>query len=1381
MSVRVPPKLEIAGIQNGRDITRPFIGPLLYPLDTVLGQKNHDYTVYESLLRDSQVFSCLQQRFKKTIGCEWLVDAASDSATDQKAAEFIRELLNKIPWDAITERMLYATFFGFSIAELQWAYDGQYDTIQRIDVRAQRRFRFHTDMKPKLITPESWEGEDLPDRKFWWMTFGGHRSDEPYGLGLAHQLYWLVYFKRNGLKSWLKFLDRFGHPLPLVKYGENASQQQKEQALDVAMAMAEDSAAAAPEGLLFELIESSRNGTADYTTLIELLDKGISKVILSQTMTTDDGSSQSQATVHDKVSASIIKSDADLVCESFNQGPIKWLTELNFPDAAPPRVWRKTQPDVDLKSIVDRDKVLFDMGYPPSPEYIVEIFGEGFRPPEKGEDAIVPLNGAQVQALTSVISQAIQDDWIPELAVATIRASFPSIATDVMTAIAEQLQTQADKRAELAKPQEAILPPDQAAAQFADTEAEPIDEARFVLLQNLDRAVDAMVLKSSEIASKQSIDFAIVDRAEKLLTADYAGKKGSKGGKKDCKQGKLCKSTCIAKTKTCLSDMNPQQLAAHKAAQKAAKKSKGGGGGAVAVATNTAAPVVTPAPIAPPVPPVPAVDVKLNQTELDAKRAQLEKQFGQKLVEDAEANTKKLLQDKDTNVFVRVGSTETLGFILGDRFKTSAELGITTHSIPDLKDKNYQDARNRVEAKSLGYGLNTKPEDRPIYGYLGGKDLNGNAHLDVSQAYGSIAVKLKSEVKDRTSFTGADTFKSGIGSKLSDPNAASIASVTKFGHDPNHPDVKGLASTQMGTAAQKKQLELAAKAKSIDELNGMAPTGNKYIEAQVHGKVGPKDIAEIHFQPKDRNDRPTPEIAKLAKDNGIDLYVNGKKVDPDDIINAKDPRSQRLRDLDSELNTAMKTGDFGKVAALTEAIGADAKKTKLAPGENDPILKTLSAEAGYSEKPTVLSKKDMDAAAKDGATLMNRGLSDYGLLKSKTQADQFRSGDFFTGKGIYGNGTYVGHSGTFVQGKPGNSIVSKGRSSSFDSDRFIPGNNAADAKAAWKGVAVHGYIKPTTTNMRMALPRDANVVTHTTMGKEIKAVREGISSWAAAEKLKLQNSLGPAVSKAIAKGEKDFKASIDTKSAGFVPASLALKNLPGLANSVQIGEIRIPKKDGSGVVSYPVAFDRMGGYHLLDGNGMIASGKLTIAAAKKQAIANLTSEAGRKAAGGGVSIADVKFTAGTFRTKAKIPGLKDDLIIRESSSGNFYYFDPKTDMAIYGKTAFRSKEDAVQHYLDSSGIAGKSLVDPAKIKAIDKKADQMRDFLLGDAGDAGNGGGSSDIPQSSGRLAVIRGYDAVALNGSYQADAFMLLLNRSKVMVQDKDISFATGQKSGVL
>jgi phage gp29-like protein len=134
-----------------------------------------------------------------------------------------------------------------------------------------------------------------------------------------------------------------------------------------------------PEDMTIELIEAARSGTADYTELYQRMDKAISKVVLSQTMTTDDGSSRSQAEVHKGVGDAVIKSDADMLCESFNRGPAQWLTAWNFPDAKPPRVWRNTEPANDLDARAERDTKILTLGYEPTEQYIEETYGAGWK------------------------------------------------------------------------------------------------------------------------------------------------------------------------------------------------------------------------------------------------------------------------------------------------------------------------------------------------------------------------------------------------------------------------------------------------------------------------------------------------------------------------------------------------------------------------------------------------------------------------------------------------------------------------------------------------------------------------------------------------------------------------------------------------------------------------------------------------------------------------------------------------------------------------------------------------------------------------------------------------------------------------------------------
>lgn len=51
----------------------------------------------------------------------------------------------------------------------------------------------------------------------------------PYGLGLAHQLYWPVFFKKQGLGFWLRALEKFGAPTGMGVYpaGSDKATQEK--------------------------------------------------------------------------------------------------------------------------------------------------------------------------------------------------------------------------------------------------------------------------------------------------------------------------------------------------------------------------------------------------------------------------------------------------------------------------------------------------------------------------------------------------------------------------------------------------------------------------------------------------------------------------------------------------------------------------------------------------------------------------------------------------------------------------------------------------------------------------------------------------------------------------------------------------------------------------------------------------------------------------------------------------------------------------------------------------------------------------------------------------------------------------------------------------
>lgn len=370
---------QIATTGDGRDITRGYLDPnlLQQPLDGVLQLRGGgDYLIYRDLLRDDQIGSTFQQRRLAVISKEWGVDPGGERPLDQQAADFIREQLHSLGWDRITDRMLFGVFYGYAVAECIWQRQGNRIGLADIKVRERRRFGFDGEGRLRLKTMHNPQGELLPERKFWAFSTGADNDDEPYGLGLAHWLYWPAFFKKADLKYWLVFLERFGQPTLKGEYPTSASKEEQDKLLAAMGATITDSGIIHPQGMSISLLEAARSGTADYAALYAKMDEAIAKVVLGQTASSQGtpgrlGNDELQGDVRQD----LIKADADLVCESFNRSVVRWLIDWNFPGAAYPRVYRKVELDEDLHRRAERDSTIAQVGFKPTLGYIHETYG----------------------------------------------------------------------------------------------------------------------------------------------------------------------------------------------------------------------------------------------------------------------------------------------------------------------------------------------------------------------------------------------------------------------------------------------------------------------------------------------------------------------------------------------------------------------------------------------------------------------------------------------------------------------------------------------------------------------------------------------------------------------------------------------------------------------------------------------------------------------------------------------------------------------------------------------------------------------------------------------------------------------------------------------
>lgn len=424
--VQKPEQNEIATTRDGRDITRGFVDglPLLPNTDKLLMLKGRgDLMIYQEVMRDEQVKACFEQRVRAVVSRPWEVKPGGTKLIDKKAAQFIDEQCKAIRFDSITEKMLYGVFYGYCVGEALYAVeDGKVvlDTSRGgIKVRDRRRFGFAPDMSLRLKTSSNPMGEALPEKKFWHFATGGDHDDEPYGLGLAHWLYWPVFFKRSGVKFWLVFLEKFGMPTAVGEYPAGTSPTDQDKLLEALQAIQTDSAIIFPDGMKASLLEATRGGTADYTALYDRMDAAIARATLGQTASTQGtpgklGNDELQGDVRDD----IVKADADLVCMSFNATVVKWLVEWNFPGAALPQVWRKCEDEEDQNTTSERDERICGMGFKPTLKYIQDVYGGEWVEvkPDPGAQPVEPnAGGAQFAEAVldelDAFSEDLAGDW----------------------------------------------------------------------------------------------------------------------------------------------------------------------------------------------------------------------------------------------------------------------------------------------------------------------------------------------------------------------------------------------------------------------------------------------------------------------------------------------------------------------------------------------------------------------------------------------------------------------------------------------------------------------------------------------------------------------------------------------------------------------------------------------------------------------------------------------------------------------------------------------------------------------------------------------------------------------------------------------------------
>lgn len=331
---------------------------------------HHDYLILAEEMeeRDPHYASVLGTRKRAVAGIEPTVEAASDDKRDVEIADAVRGLVRAPEFPGLITDLLDGLGKGYSACEIMWDRSGAKWTPSSYVWRDPRFFVFDQATGSQLRMLDegaSFEGRELPPYKFI-VHMPKLKSGLPLRAGLARLVAVSYMCKSFTLTDWMAFAEVFGMPLRVGRYGPNASDEDIAVLKRAVANLASDAGAVLPDSMRIEFQESGKatGGPELFPRLAEWLDRQTSKAVLGQTMTTDDGSSQAQANVHDDVRGDITVDDARQSAATVNRDLVRPFVDLNYgpPKNGYPRVLLQVNEPEDIAALADALSKLVPLG-----------------------------------------------------------------------------------------------------------------------------------------------------------------------------------------------------------------------------------------------------------------------------------------------------------------------------------------------------------------------------------------------------------------------------------------------------------------------------------------------------------------------------------------------------------------------------------------------------------------------------------------------------------------------------------------------------------------------------------------------------------------------------------------------------------------------------------------------------------------------------------------------------------------------------------------------------------------------------------------------------------------------------------------------------------
>lgn len=296
------PRVEIVTTGSKQDYVDSFAGFKLTPdrVAWILRQADAGFPMlmfdmFEHItLIDGTIRGLFEQRLDE-LAVQWTLRPGDERAGSIQLAEELTVAMRAMDTDTLLEHIALQPLWGCSYAELAWISrpDGFQIPVEAVCV-PHRRFVFDDQSRPRLTSDGNFWPGDLLERTpgSSWIKAETRRWRRQVQAGIMRTVvYWAV-FKRMSVRDWLIFAEKFGIPMIVGKYDDNANEQTRKALKDAIAALGTEGRAILANGQIIEVLtQALRAGGGDHlhAEITKLCNEEISKAITAATLTSSQG------------------------------------------------------------------------------------------------------------------------------------------------------------------------------------------------------------------------------------------------------------------------------------------------------------------------------------------------------------------------------------------------------------------------------------------------------------------------------------------------------------------------------------------------------------------------------------------------------------------------------------------------------------------------------------------------------------------------------------------------------------------------------------------------------------------------------------------------------------------------------------------------------------------------------------------------------------------------------------------------------------------------------------------------------------------------------------------------------------------------------------